>query len=96
MRVGTELEVPTEVNPGGASNEMNTYRLVIGSLPSLEIIFLGLTCIYSSVFISGMNHSYIHSHPVTGAFLFGFDFGFRKSVLILRPFRVTGPGLKVV
>lgn len=96
MQVGTELEVPTKVNPGGACNGMNTYRLVIGLLQCLEDVFLGLTCISSSVFISRMNHSYIHSHPVTGAFLFGLDFGFEKSVLILRPFREIGPGLKVV
>lgn len=54
---------------------------------------LGMTLNYPS-FSGKANHSYNHSHPVTGAFLFGFDFGFEKPVSILNPFRENGPGLR--
>lgn len=50
----------TEVNPGSACNCMNSYRFMIGLLPCLENIFLGLTCIHLSCL---GNKSLIHPLP---------------------------------
>lgn len=51
MHVGTELEVPNEVNPGGACkrDEHISPRDRFAPMHAWRIFFLGLTCIHLSL-----------------------------------------------
>lgn len=88
-----ELKVPIEVNPGNGVGRHELISLRDRLAPMLGRYF-SRNDLQSSVSVQGINHSYIHSHPVTGAFLLDFDFGFEKSVFIFRPCRENWPGLK--